>query len=317
MNLMSLHHVTAIASDPQRNLDFYVGLLGMRLVKRTINFDDPGSYHFYFGDATGSPGTILTFFPWPNARPGSRGSGEVESTAFSIPRDSIGYWRERLLAHHVTIESTTSRFDEEVIRLTDPDGMLIELTASSPNDWVPPWNESTVPAEHALRGLHSVSAALNDTLPTARLLTDVFGYRLKQSSGDRQRFIAANANTPGALIDLIHAPELARGRSAAGSVHHVAFRVEDEATQLAWRNRLNGLGYQVSPVMDRTYFKSIYFREPGGILFEIATDAPGFSVDESRDELGQNLKLPSWMERSRHQIETGLPAILLPTLNAV
>jgi glyoxalase family protein len=307
-----LHHVTAIASDPQRNLDFYVALLGLRFVKRTVNFDDPGTYHFYFGDNRGSPGTILTFFPWPGARRGVRGTGQIEATAFAISPDSIGYWLERLKQHHVTAEKTSTRFGEEVIRFIDPDGLLIELIASSAHAAVEPWPQSPVPTEHMLRGFHSVSAALEGYERTARLFTETFGYRLIDQSGNRFRFASADSSASGRIIDLLCQPDTAIGRVAAGSVHHIAFRAKDDAEQLQWRERLVDLGYNVTPVMDRDYFHSIYFREPGGVLFEIATDPPGFTVDEKLEELGTRLRLPAWMEPARSQIEQILPPIRVP-----
>jgi len=311
-----LHHVTAIASDPQRNLDFYVGLLGLRFVKRTVNFDDPGTYHFYFGDRSGTPGTILTFFPWPGARRGIRGAGQVEATAFAIPPDSIGYWLERLKQHHVTAEKTPARFGEEVIRLLDPDGLLIELIAvaagvSSAN--IEPWPDSPVPVEHAMRGFHSVSAALEGYERTARLLIETFGYRLIDEFGNRFRFVSADNSAPGRIVDLLCQPDTTMGRVAAGSAHHIAFRARDEAEQLQWREHLVDLGYNVTPVIDRTYFHSIYFREPGGVLFEIATEPPGFTLDEGVEELGTHLRIPPWMEAARSQIEEILPRIHVPT----
>jgi catechol 2,3-dioxygenase-like lactoylglutathione lyase family enzyme len=313
MNISGLHHVTAIASDPQLNLDFYVGLLGLRLVKRTINFDDPGTYHFYFGDGPGTPGTILTFFPWPGARRGHRGTGEVEATAFAIPADSSGYWLERLKNHGVYVEATAVRFGETVLRFADPDGMSLELIATAPSSEVQPWGNATVPVEHALRGFHSVSAALEGYERTARLLTEVFGYTLAQESGNRFRFAAAGSTSAGKLIDLLCMPDGRHAGGGAGSVHHIAFRAKDDAEQRAWREKIVALGYNVSPVMDRTYFHSIYFREPGGILFEIATDPPGFTFDEKLEELGNNLRLPSWMESARAQIEDILLPITVPT----
>ena len=308
-----LHHVTAIASDPQRNLDFYVGLLGLRFVKRTVNFDDPGTYHFYFGDQRGTPGTILTFFPWPGARRGIRGTGQVEATAFTIPPDSVGYWVERLKEYRVTAEKTATRFGEEVIRLLDPDGLMIELIASNFHATVDLWPNSPVAAEHAVRGFHSVSAALEGYERTARLLTETFGYRLVDESGNRFRFVSADDSAPGRIVDLLCHPDTALGRVAAGSVHHIAFRAKNEAEQLQWREYLVGLGYNVTPVIDRTYFHSIYFREPGGVLFEIATEPPGFTLDEKLDELGTHLRLPPWMESARSEIEEILPQIQVPT----
>jgi glyoxalase family protein len=310
--IRALHHVTAIASDPQRNLDFYVGLLGLRFVKRTVNFDDPGSYHFYFGDNRGTPGTILTFFPWPGARRGIRGTGQIEATAFAISPNSIGYWLDRLRAQHVTAEKASSRFGEEVIRFVDPDGLLIELIASSSSALAEPWPDSPIPAEHALHGFHSVSAALEGYERTARLLTDSFGYRLIEELGNRFRFASLDDSAPGRIIDLLCLPDTGMGRVAAGSVHHIAFRVKDEAEQLQWREHLVDLGYNVTPVIDRIYFHSIYFREPGGILFEIATEPPGFTSDEKLEEIGTHLRLPPWLESARSQIEKTLPPIQVP-----
>jgi len=307
-----LHHVTAIASDPQRNLDFYVGLLGLRFVKRTVNFDDPGTYHFYFGDRRGTPGTILTFFPWPGARRGTRGTGQVEATAFAIPPNSIGYWLERLKQHQVMAEKASTRFGEEVIRLLDSDGLMIELIASNSHGQVDQWPDGAVPAEHALHGFHSVSAALEGYERTARLVTDSFGFRLIDESGNRFRFASADDSAPGRIIDLLCQPDTAMGRVAAGSVHHIAFRAKDQAEQLQWRELLVELGYNVTPVIDRTYFHSIYFREPGGVLFEIATEPPGFTLDEKLEELGTHLCLAPWMESARSQIEKILPPIQAP-----
>lgn len=324
--IAGLHHVTAIASDPQRNLDFYIGLLGLRLVKRTVNFDDPGTYHFYLGDARGTPGTILTFFPWPGARRGHRGVGQIEATAFAIPPDSVGYWLDRFKQQHVTAEKTPARFGEELIRFTDPDGLLLELVASaatpkrdeggSPADLgrfaTEFWVDSPVPAEHSLRGFHSVSAALEGYERTAQLLAESFGYCLVKESGNRFRFAAPTESDPGRLVDLLCMPDSRAGHVAAGSVHHIAFRAKDDDEQLQWREHLVELGYNVTPVIDRTYFHSIYFREPGGILFEIATEPPGFTLDEKIEELGSKLRLPLWMEGARPQIEQVLPPIKIP-----
>jgi glyoxalase family protein len=307
-----LHHVTAIASDPQRNLDFYVGVLGLRFVKRTVNFDDPGTYHFYFGNRRGTPGTILTFFPWPGVRRGIRGTGQIEATAFAISPDSIVYWLERLKQQHVTAEKATSRFREEVIRFVDPDGLLLELIGSSSLASVEQSLDSPIPPEHALRGFHSVSAALEGYEKTARLLTDTFGYRLVEESGNRFRFASRDDSAPGRLIDLLCMPDSTVGRVAAGSVHHIAFRAHDEREQLQWREQLVDLGFNVTPVIDRIYFHSIYFREPGGVLFEIATEPPGFTFDETIEELGTGLRLPPWLESARSQIEKILPSIHVP-----
>jgi glyoxalase family protein len=300
-----LHHVTAIASDPQRNLDFYVGLLGLRFVKRTVNFDDPGTYHFYFGDRRGTPGTILTFFPWPGVRRGIRGTGQIEATAFAISPDSIGYWLKRFKQQHVTAERTASRFGEEVIRFVDPDGLLLELIASNSLARIEQWPDSPIPPEHALHGFHGVSAALEG-------YENTFGYRLVEESGNRFRFGSPDDSAPGRIVDLLCLPDSGVGRVAAGSVHHIAFRARDEQEQLQWREQLVDLGYNVTPVIDRIYFHSIYFREPGGVLLEVATEPPGFTLDETIEELGTGLRLPPWLESARSQIEKILPAIQVP-----
>jgi catechol 2,3-dioxygenase-like lactoylglutathione lyase family enzyme len=313
LSITGLHHVTAIASDPQGNLDFYVGLLGLRFVKRTVNFDDPASYHFYFGDARGTPGTILTFFPWPGARRGHRGVGQIEATAFAISPDSVGYWLDRFKEQHVTAEKTSKRFGEEVIRFTDPDGLLLELIAADSPGKVESWTTGPVSAEHSLRGFHSVSAALEGYERTAQLLTESFGYDLAKESGNRFRFVAPSESGPGRIVDLLCMPDSRAGHVAAGSVHHIAFRAKDDHEQLQWREHLVELGYNVTPVMDRTYFHSIYFREPGGILFEIATEPPGFTLDEKLEELGTHLRVPPWLESARTQIERILPPIQVPS----
>ena len=305
-------HVTAIAGEPQRNLDFYVGLLGLRLVKRTVNFDDPGTYHFYFGDARGTPGTLLTFFPWAGIPRGTRGTGQVETVSFAIPAESVGVWLSCLKTHHVNAELTPSRFGEETIRFADPDGLMLELIASQQPAGAEHWSDSTVPAEHSICGLHSVSAALEGYERTAHLLTETFGYRLINEAGNRFRFTAPGDAGVGKLIDLLCLPDAQRASSGVGSVHHIAFRTPDDEQQRAWRERLVNLGYNVTPVIDRTYFHSIYFREPGGVLFEIATEPPGFTIDEPLEELGTHLRLPPQVEPARRQIEGILPPITLP-----
>ena len=309
IKIPGLHHVTAIASDPQRNLDFYAGVLGLRFVKRTVNFHDPGTYHFYLGDARGTPGTIMTFFAWPGARRGIRGTGQVDAVTFAIPKNSIDYWLARLRQEHVAAEKTSPRFHEEMIRFIDPDGLLIELIESAAPPNVEQWHGSSVSAEHSIRGFHSVSAALEGYEGSAKLLTESFGYRLVNQSNNRFRFASQNQTATGREIDLICIPDAHPGRVAAGSVHHIAFRARDDAEQRKWREHLVSLGYNVTPVIDRIYFHSIYFREPGGILFEIATDPPGFVFDEDLNQLGESLQLPPWLESSRAQIEKVLPPI--------
>jgi len=309
MKLHGIHHITAIASDPQRNLDFYTGFLGLRLVKRTVNFDDPSAYHFYFGDRIGTPGTILTFFPWPGARRGSRGTGQVVATSFAIPRTAIGYWHDRFGSWHVTFERAPARFGEEVLRFTDPDGLLIELiTAEHLNDTVDVANDSSVPADVALRGFHAPTLELQRANLTVQLLTDLFGFELLTEEGNRRRFVL-DSNIPNKQVDLVERQDAGFGQIAAGTVHHIAFRAATDQEHTEWRQKLADLGFGVTPVIDRQYFHSIYFREPGGILFEIATDPPGFTADEPVEHLGEGLKLPPQYEEHRAEIERALPPV--------
>jgi glyoxalase family protein len=307
-DIPGIHHVTAMASDPQRNLDFYTRVLGLRLVKLTVNFDDPGTYHFYYGDEVGGPGTILTFFPWPGARRGRRGNGQVAVTSFSIPEGAMGYWEERLKRHGVSVGETSRRFDEEALVFLDPDGLQLELVAHPEAGAHMPWEAGPVPSEHAIRGFYSVTLWEENHERTAALLTETMGFRLVREAGQRFRFKAAS-DDPGSFVDVIHRPHGEPGRGGAGAVHHVAWRTPNDEEQLAWRQEITSLGIPVSPVMDRQYFHSIYFREPGGVLFEIATDPPGFTLDEPREELGTHLKLPPWLEPQRAQIEHMLPQL--------
>ena len=309
--LLGIHHVTAIATDPQRNLDFYTQVLGLRLVKQTVNFDDPGTYHFYFGDEAGRPGTILTFFPWPLARRGSRGAGQVTVTSFSVPEGSLEMWSDRLREEGVIAEDVKQRFDEEVLTLLDPDGLKLELVSHEDAEALPFWSEGPLPETMAVRGFHGVTLALEGYEATADLLTGVMGFHRAAEERNRFRFTADGLG-PGVLVDLLCSPDMACGEVAAGTVHHVAFRVGSNEDQLAYRKILTGAGMNVSPVLDRNYFRSIYFREPGGVLFEIATDPPGFTADETSEDLGSSLKLPEWLETQRRQIESSLPELVLP-----
>lgn len=305
-----IHHVTAIASDPQPNLDFYVRFLGLRLVKRTVNFDDPGTYHFYYGDETGSPGTLLTFFPWPGASRGRIGTGQVTLTSFSVPVGSFDFWKERAQRFGFAAEPQPDRFGDPVLLVRDGDGLGIELIPSTaPSTAV---EGADVPAENAIQCIHS--ATLTEAIPdrTIVLLTETMGFREIAREDERIRF-AAGEGGPGALLDIAVDPGGKRGLQGAGTVHHIAFRTPDDEQQLAWSQTLMDLGYHVTPVMDRNYFHSIYYREPGGILFEIATDPPGFTVDEPLEELGMNLKLPEMYEPMRERIESVLPTITVPT----
>jgi catechol 2,3-dioxygenase-like lactoylglutathione lyase family enzyme len=307
-----IHHVTGIASDPQRNLDFYAGILGLRLVKRTVNFDDPTTYHFYFGDEQGNPGSILTFFPWPDARRGRQGGGQVAVTSFAILPSSVGFWIERLIRKQVEFQQPAARYeDERVIAFKDHDGFMGELVAHPKAEARAGWSGAGVPPEHAIRGLYSVTLWLDANELTGQLLTNILGFRLVREQGSIFRYAAGDGG-PGSIVDIRCVPGIWSGVMGAGTVHHVAFRASDDAEQMELRTELTSLGYNVTPQLDRDYFKSIYFREPGGVLFEVATDGPGFDVDESVEQLGHSLKLPSWLELRRFEIEALLPNIHRP-----
>ena len=306
--VVGLHHVTAIASDPQRNLNFYTQVLGLRFVKRTVNFDDPGTYHFYFGDDAGSPGTILTFFPWPHAARGYSGTGEVTKTAFSVPAASLEYWQEMLTDQGILVEQTGRRFEEQVLTFRDPDGMKIEIVAHADAGAANAPRFASVPPEHAIRGFFGVTLLEQKADQTAAIL-NVMGFQKTGEEGNRIRF-SAEGHALGNHIDLLVDPSAKFGRSGAGSVHHIAFRAKDDGAQKEWRQEIVK-HLDVTPVMDRTYFHSIYFREPGGVLFELATDPPGFAIDEPVESLGEELRIPQWLEPKRGLIEQRLAPIAL------
>lgn len=309
-----LHHVTAIGGDPQRNVDFYLRTLGLRLVKTTVNFDDPGTYHLYYGDESGKPGTLLTFFPWRGAPRGRIGTGQATTTSFSVPEHSIGWWKRHLDAAGVTVSEVVNRDEEEALLFRDPDGLQLALVAHPQEDPRNPWDTPMVPAEHAIRGLHSVTMSVTREDATAGMLIEGLGLSL--ASEDRNRFrFAAGDGGPGALVDVVVTPNSPKGLVAAGTVHHIAWRAPDEETQAAWREELIERGVGVTSIRDRQYFRSIYFREPGGVLLEIATDQPGFAIDEPLLELGKALKLPPWLEPDRERIESSLPELELPSEN--
>ena len=310
--IVGLHHVTAIASDPQRNLDFCCEVLGLRFVKRTVNFDDPGSYHFYFGDDIGSPGSILTFFAWPQASRGRAGTGETSAVGFSVPASSLHFWEQRILAAGSPVEHVGERFGNPVLSLGDPDGMRIELVGTdSPLRSVAP-RTSDIPAEHAIRGFDGVTLNEASIESTAQVL-EKMGFCQAGQEDSRIRFISP-ATAPGNHIDVLIQDQRVNGHMGVGTVHHIAFRAPSDTAQLEWREMLSSLPLNVTTVRDRTYFHSIYFREPGGVLFEIATDPPGFAFDEPIEHLGEALKLPAWLEKSRSDIEQILPPIELPYL---
>lgn len=308
MNITGLHHITAIASDARRNVDFYTRTLGLRLVKKTVNFDDPGTYHLYYGDSAGTPGSILTFFPWSGLTRGRPGAGQANATSFSVGPDALPFWQERLTRLGVTVGTSFTRFGEPVLPFEDPDGLPLELVATAEPDSRLAWAHPGIPSAFGLRGFHGVSLASRNAVSTERLLTSVMGFRLHGEEGTRRRF-TIGAGGPGTYVDLVVDPKLPRGLQGAGTVHHVAFRTPDRATQVADRRALLEEGFNVSPVRDRNYFESIYYHEPEGILFEIATDPPGFAVDETPETLGTALKLPAQYEPHRAEIEAALPSL--------
>lgn len=334
-----IHHVTAICGEPQKNVDFYAGLLGLKLVKKTVNFDDPTTYHLYYGDEAGRPGSILTFFAWPGAPAGRTGVGQVTSVSFRAPPASLPYWAERLAEHGVSAPEVEERNGEQILPFEDPDGLAVELVGRTvpagdadvrpggPEVDVRPGGPETdlrpsgpearagpggpVPAEHGLRGFAGVALTEADPEPTAGLLTELMGFRLAGEGGGRARFEAAGTEpeTPGRNVDVLARPDVGRGRVAVGSVHHVAFRTPTEESQREARGRLFEAGYAPTPIIDRFYFRSIYFREPGGVLFEVATDPPGFGLDEESDAPASGLRLPPWLEERRAEIEGVLPPL--------
>jgi predicted esterase/catechol 2,3-dioxygenase-like lactoylglutathione lyase family enzyme len=313
--VLGIHHVTAIASDPQRNLDFYAGVLGLRLVKRTVNFDDPETYHFYFGDEAGHPGSIMTFFPWPGARRGRQGTGQVAVTSFAVVPSALGFWLERFITHGVSYQGPTRRTmggePEQVIAFKDPDGLMLELVAHPTAESRPAWAAAPgIPIDRAIHGFFGATLWADHSEETQRVL-EVLGFHPTHEAGSTRRFAAGDGG-PGTLVDLRTLDGFLRGVGGAGTVHHVAWRVTNDDSQLETRERIAGAGLQPTPVIDREYFHSVYFREPGGVLFEVATDPPGFTVDEPTDRLGERLMLPPQFEPRRAEIEAVLPPIHLP-----
>ncbi len=310
MEVPGIHHVTAITADAQRNVDFYAGLLGLRLVKLTVNYDDPSVYHIYYGDATGRPGSLLTFFAWPGASRGRLGTGMAANVALDIGPDAAGYWAGRLERHGV--ERAAMRVPErgEVIAFKDPDGLAIELVARAESDGGAPWGGGGVPREAAIRGIFGVTLFVRRAAETAALL-GTLGLRHQSTRGSRLRCVAGDGG-PGAVVEVAEFPLLEAGSVSAGTVHHVALRAPDAAAQRAWRARIADAGFPVTGVIDRTYFRSIYFREPGGVLLEIATDGPGFAVDEAVQRLGSALMLPGSLAAQRERLARQLPPLRLP-----
>ena len=313
LRIPGIHHVTAISGPAQQNVDFYADVLGLRTVKQTVNFDDPGTHHLYYGDRAGTPGTAMTFFPWEHAARGGPGSGVTEATGFSVPPGSLEFWADRLRAAGASPREVETRFGEESLRCEDPDGLILELVAGPATRETPAGLpvHPDVPPESAIRAFSGVLLDVVDPDSTARLLTDVLGFEHIGEYGGRLRF-RGNQDDVGSIVDLRSAGSEAVAHMGRGSVHHVAFRARDDDEQEAWRETIASEGIPVTTVQDRCYFRSIYFREPGGVLFEIATDTPGFGIDESDEELGRNLKLPPWFEARREELEARLPVLILP-----
>ncbi|MFG1465404.1 ring-cleaving dioxygenase [Xanthobacter sp. DSM 24535] len=309
MSTHGIHHVTAISGPAQRNKIFYTDTLGLRLVKKTVNFDDPGTYHFYYGDEAGQPGSILTFFPWEHAAQGRLGVGETQETVFRVPEGAIGYWAHRFVEKGVVHDAPAKRFGESVLSFRDPDGTRLALVGVPGAEREPAWTSGEIPAEVAIRGFHSVSLLVADSAPTGAILTDVFGFAEAAREGSLVRYKADAAI--GGIVDLRVAGDFLRGRAGAGSVHHVAFRAANDDAQAQMVKRLaENHGIATTEQKDRNYFRSVYFREPGHVLFEIATDVPGFAVDEPAQTLGEALKLPAFLEPRREVIEQVLPVLV-------
>ena len=338
--VLGIHHITAIARNPQRNFDFYSGLLGLRLVKLTVNFDDPTTYHLYYGNSLGHPGTILTFFPWSEAPTGHRGTGQVTAISFLIPSGSMTYWIDRLKSNGISFVGPSDRFGDEFVSFHDPDGLMLELISPSSIDSQAQlhiqqtdnnaWKESPISKEHAIKGFHSATLSEEGYEHTASLLADTLGFKLiaKDNKEDRFRFGIIKKNNSsqdgdvsttqsssptssiGSFVDIVCQPEISRGYVGIGTVHHIAWRAANDKHQLDLRKKIvKEAKLNPTPVIDRTYFHSVYFREPGGILFEIATDPPGFAIDERPEDLGKELKLPQWLEPVRAKLEQLLPPI--------
>ncbi|MDH5825834.1 ring-cleaving dioxygenase [Sphingobacterium faecium] len=306
--ILGLHHITAIAGDAQRNYDFYTKTLGFRLVKKTVNFDDPQTYHFYFGNEEGTPGTILTFFPWANVRPGKNGAGMATEIGYSVPQGSLDFWKARFEKLDVRHDIISERFGEKHLAFQDPDGLWLNLIEAKHQDNRKGWNTAEINADVAIKGFHTVTLTLIDIKATAAILTEVFGYKQIEQDGNLYRY-QTDAVENAALVDLLEMPQAQRGLNAGGTNHHVAFRVKNDEVLMKIREKIVARGLQITEKINRDYFFSLYFREPGGVLFEIATDNPGFATDETLENLGSSLQLPDQYEAMRDQIEKGLPEI--------
>ena len=306
--VLGLHHVTAIAGDPQENLDFYTHVLGLRLVKRTVNQDAVDTYHFFYADGAGNPGTDLTFFPWPQMRPGRTGTGLANEVTLAVPAGTLGYWEERLQANGVPVGGVENRFGEPVLPFTDPHGLSLALAETDGERLFEPWSASPVAQDRQIRGLHGVRLWEADVEAVRGFLTEVMGLRSFGSDDGWHRLIAADGRS-GMLVDLYQPAGTGPGQWGPGTVHHVAWRTSDEAEEMSLRGKVAEAGLHPTPLIDRFWFKSVYFREPGGVLFELATDGPGFTADEDAAHLGEALILPPWLESRRAEIEAGLPPL--------
>jgi glyoxalase family protein len=307
-SINGLHHITAIAGPAQENLDFYSGVLGMRLVKKSVNQDDPGTYHLFYADAEGHPGTDLTFFPWSQMAPPRIGHGLAVEVGLEVPHGSLEYWGTRLEKYGTKAGAIETRFGDKVLPLVDPHGLrvaLVEPAAASGRPFSP-WDHSTVVPERQVRGLYGAQLWERELAPTTQFLTSVLGFR---QIGEENGWTRYGLDGATGILDLREAPDARRGGWGVGSVHHLAWRVDDEAHQLAVRSQVESAARRPTPVIDRFWFKSVYFQEPGGVLFELATDGPGFAVDEDREHLGETLVLPPWLEPSRSRIESVLPPL--------
>ncbi|WP_313189948.1 ring-cleaving dioxygenase [Sphingobacterium sp.] len=306
--VLGLHHITAIANLAQRNYDFYTNTLGLRMVKKTVNFDDPGTYHFYYGDEKGNAGTILTFFPWEGIGKGRTGGGMATEIAYSIPEGSLEFWKERFGKNNVLTGDAVERFGELYLPFLDPDGLNLSLVVPKDADHRTGWTTEQVGKEVATKGFHNSTLTLRDVEPTGKVLTDLLDYEQIAQEGNRYRFKSKNIDTAN-IIDILVDENAPRGINTAGTNHHIAFRVKDDVDQMELREKIMSAGLQITPQIDRDYFHSLYFREPGGVLFEIATENPGFDVDEPLAELGNSLKLPKQYEPQRSAIEKVLPVL--------
>jgi len=304
-----IHHITAICGSARENLQFYTELLGLRLVKKTVNFDDPGTYHLYYGDENGTPGSILTFFPWENLPAGRPGTGQVAAVGFSVAPQSIDFWRRRLADSGIAVDETR-RFGEIVLEFADPHGLPLEMVATDGRPPTAAWSTESVPLRHAVRGFHSATTRLRSAVNTSELLTRVLGMEPVGSEDGRTRYRGRNGGGPGLYFDIVEDPRGPAGIAGVGTVHHIAFRAADESQQHHWRRAVTAFGLDVTPVIDRKYFRSIYFRDSGGVLFEMATDPPGFTVDEEVTMLGSKLMLPQRYEPMRAEIEESLPPLI-------